>query len=292
MIMTTTELSSVRIPERNTKMKLTALHVLTFLTVVSHTANINAEPAQYASHTPATASTNAAMPVGRVVISGTVPDETTKAALLARLQEVYGTGQVVDQLTVGGVVAPANWASHVQKLLGPNLKAIHKGQLAIDGNIVAVRGEVDSDATRQTLTGNFATALNPTYTIKNGLRVIASSQTVLDQTLANRVIEFENGSALLTESGKRILDEMAQTLTKLETKKIDIIGHTDDTGTRPRNVALSLSRAESVRVYLIGKGLPAQAITTSGMGPDQPLLSNATEDGRRRNRRIEFRVSQ
>jgi OOP family OmpA-OmpF porin len=193
---------------------------------------------------------------------------------------------------VGGVVAPANWTSHVQKLIGPNLKTIHKGQLAIDGNIVAVRGEVESEATRQAVTGSFANALNPTYTVKNGLRVTASSQAMLDQTLANRVIEFENGSALLTESGKRILDEMAQALQKLETKKIDIIGHTDDTGTRPRNVALSLARAESVKVYLVGKGLPPQSISTTGMGPDQPLLSNASEDGRRRNRRIEFRVSQ
>ncbi len=128
--------------------------------------------------------------------------------------------------------------------------------------------------------------------MRNGLRVTASSQVVLDQTLANRVIEFENGSALLTESGKRILDEMAQALLKMESKKIDIIGHTDDTGTRPRNVALSLSRAESVKVYLVAKGLEPQAIATSGMGPDQPLLSNATDEGRRRNRRIEFRVSQ
>lgn len=248
--------------------------------------------AQTAPSSRAGTATQATTPVGQVVISGAVPDEATKAALLARLREVYGTGQVVDQISVGNVVAPANWAEHVQKLINPNLKSIQKGQLAVDGNMVAVRGEVSSDATRQSLASDMASALNPTYTVRDGLRVTASSQSVLDQTLANRVIEFENGSALLTESGKRILDEMAQALQNLESKKIDIIGHTDDTGTRVRNVALSLSRAESVKVYLVAKGLTPQSIRTSGMGPDQPLLSNATDDGRRRNRRIEFRVSQ
>lgn len=274
-------------------MKHTALRGLSFLAAFFAAAHACAEPPAPANpEAAASASTAVTVPVGRVVISGTVPDEASKAALLARLQEVYGTGQVIDQLSVGGVVAPANWTGHVQKLIGPNLKTIHKGQLAVDGNTVAVRGEVESEASRQAITSNFASALNPTYTVRNGLRVTASSQTVLDQTLANRVIEFENGSALLTESGKRILDEMAQALVKLETKKIDIIGHTDDTGTRPRNVALSMARAESVKVYLVAKGLTPQLISTTGMGPDQPLLSNATEDGRRRNRRIEFRVSQ
>ena len=242
-------------------------------------------PAGHTSAAPATAA-------GRVVIAGAVPDEATKAALLARLREVYGTGQVVDQVSVGSVVAPPNWTEHVQKLITPRLKTVQKGQLAIDGTMVAVRGEVSSEATRQTLTNDIAGALNPTYTVRNGLRVTASSQAVLDQTLANRVIEFENGSALLTESGKRILDEMAQALQHIESKKIALIGHTDDTGTRARNVALSLSRAESVKVYLVAKGIMQQSISTSGMGPDQPLLSNATDDGRRRNRRIEFRVSQ
>jgi OOP family OmpA-OmpF porin len=46
---------------------------------------------------------------GRVVISGTVPDEATKAAILGKLQQLYGNGQVVDQIAVGGVIAPPNW---------------------------------------------------------------------------------------------------------------------------------------------------------------------------------------
>lgn len=232
------------------------------------------------------------IPVGRVVISGTVPDEATKAALLTKLQELYGTGQIVDQMNVGGVIAPPNWTASIPKLINQNLKSISKGQVAIDGTTVSMRGEVASEAVRQAIASDFAGTLNSNYTVKNGLRVTANSQAMLDQTLANRVIEFENGSALLTPSGKRVLDEMSEALKKANPKKIDIIGHTDDKGAHARNMALSNARADSVKIYLVAKGLPAEMISTTGMGPDQPIMSNLTSEGRRRNRRIEFRVSQ
>jgi OOP family OmpA-OmpF porin len=244
----------------------------------------------FAADTAAPAQTN--IPVGRVVISGTVPDEATKAILLTKLQELYGTGQIVDQMSVGGVIAPPNWATSVPKLINQNLKSISKGQVAIDGTTISMRGEVPSEAIKQSIASDFAGTLNSTYTIKNGLRVTATTQAVLDQTLANRVIEFENGSALLTPGGMRILDEMADALKKVSPKKIDLIGHTDDKGARSRNMALSNARADSVKIYLVAKGLPAEIIATNGMGPDQPIMSNTTGEGRRRNRRIEFRVSQ
>jgi OOP family OmpA-OmpF porin len=242
--------------------------------------------------TAAATTTQNNAPIGRVVISGTVPNEATKAALLAKLQEVYGPDQVVDQISVGGVIAPPNWATLIPKLINPSLKAISKGQMAIEGTTILMRGEVANEGLKSSIANELAASLNPTYTIKNGLRVTASSQTAVDQTLGNRVIEFENGSALLTPSGKRVLDEMSETLKTVKAKKIDLIGHTDDKGSRARNIALSMARAESVKTYFIAKGLQGELIATSGMGSDQPMMSNSTEEGRRRNRRIEFRVSQ
>ncbi len=245
-----------------------------------------------AAQIPASAQAQTAVPPGRVVISGAVPDEATKAALLSKLQELYGTGQIIDQISVGGVIAPPNWSTYIPKLINQNLKSISKGQLAVEGTTVTMRGEVNSEAVRQTIASDFAGALNPTFVVKNGLRVTASSQVVLDQTLANRIIEFEIGSALLTDSGKKILDEMAEALKKVSPKKIEIIGHTDNQGSRAGNVALSRSRADSVKTYLVAKGIPSEIIGTTGMGADQPVTPNTTDEGRKRNRRIEFRVSQ
>lgn len=229
---------------------------------------------------------------GRIVISGAVPDEATKAALIARLEELYGAGQIVDQINVGGVIAPPNWSRHVAKMISPNLKSISKGQIRVEGMTVSMRGEVGSEAMRQAVASDFALALDSNYVVKNGLRVTATSQALLDKVLDNRVVEFEPGSALLTVEGKTILDEMTVALKKANAQKFEVIGHTDNLGIPDHNMALSRARAESVKTYLVMQGIPPELVGTSGMGASQPIDSNASNEGRRRNRRIEFRVSQ
>jgi OOP family OmpA-OmpF porin len=222
---------------------------------------------------------------GQVVASGAVPDEAAKADVLARLQQVYGVGNVIDQIDVGGVVAPPNWSEHVGKLIGQPLKQINRGQLEIDGTQIRLRGEVQNEASRQQIASAFATSLNPTYKIVNGLRVSAS------QVLTNRVVEFETGSATLTARGRELLDKVADVVPKLHSDKVQIIGHTDSSGSRSTNLALSQARADAVKTYLVDKGLPPARFETLGAGPDQPVATNATAEGRAKNRRIEFRAS-
>jgi OOP family OmpA-OmpF porin len=228
---------------------------------------------------------------GQVLVSGTVPDEAAKAALLQTVRALYGPGQVLDQIAIGHVAMPPDWTSYVQKLIAPNLKLVSKGQLRIDGNTVSIRGEVANEAQRQQLASDMATSLNPTYTVNNGLRVSAAEQALLDATLAKRIIEFESGQAVIRPSGQAILDEMAGALLKVRGRKVEVIGHTDNTGLRDTNLALSLARAEAVRSYLAGKGIDAALIAVSGQGPDRPVAGNSTGEGRARNRRIEFRVA-
>ena len=122
-------------------------------------------------------------------------------------------------------------------------------------------------------------------------QVAGESGSMLDQTLSNRVIEFEVGSATLTPAGVAIVDEMAQAIGRLGAPRIQIIGHTDSSGERMSNVVLSLSRANSVRDYLVSKGLPGEMLSALGAGPDRPLASNDTPEGRAKNRRIEFRLA-
>ena len=229
---------------------------------------------------------------GQILVTGTVADEASKAAVLARLRELYGFDRVVDQVAVGAVVVPANWNAHVQKLLTPNLKLITRGQLSIDGSSVSLRGEVANEMQRQQIASEIATSLNPTYTVNNGLRVAAVDQGVLDAALDKRIIEFDSGQASITANGLAILDEMAAAMQKLKGRKVEVIGHTDNTGLRASNVSLSQARAEAVRNYLASKGVAPDSVLTSGQGPDRPVASNATVDGRARNRRIEFRIAQ
>ena len=193
-------------------------------------------------------------------------------------------------LEVGGVVPPPNWADYMSKLLTDNLKEVHKGQMQVTGTRVALKGTVANEALRQQVVSKIALALNPTYTVDNALVVAGpAAQEVLDRTLSNRIVEFESGSATLTPKGVVILDEMVAAMKQIGMPKVQIIGHTDSSGNRQANVSLSLARANSVRDYLISKGIPAESLTAMGSGPDHPVTSNATAEGRARNRRIEFR---
>lgn len=227
-----------------------------------------------------------------IVVTGTVADEASKAGLLARLREVYGAERVVDQLAVGAVATPANWNAYLHALVGPNLKLISRGQLKVDGNSVSLRGDVANEAQRQQIASDIAASLNPTYTVNNGLRVVASGQGVLDAALADRIIEFESGKAALTDSGKAILDQMSVALLKLKDKRVEVIGHTDNAGSRAGNLSLSQARAEAVKAYIAGRGVKPELIAVSGEGPDRPVADNRTPEGRARNRRIEFKVVQ
>jgi OOP family OmpA-OmpF porin len=227
-----------------------------------------------------------------IVVSGMVGDDASKAALLARLRTVYGADRVVDQLAVGRVSMPPNWNEHVGKLVGPNLKLIKSGQLQVDGTSVSLRGDVASEAQRAQIAGEIAAALDTSFTVNNGLRVAASEQGMLDAALADRIIEFESGKATLADSGKAILDQMSAVLLRLKDKKVEVIGHTDNAGSRAGNLSLSQARAEAVKAYIVGRGVNADMVAVSGEGPDRPVADNRTPEGRARNRRIEFKVVQ
>ena len=240
------------------------------------------------------ASAQVAAPVAAakpVIAAGTVPDEATKAAVLERLHALYGAQRVVDRIQVEAVVAPPNWRERVVAMLGPDLQQVSGGELKIDGNSVRISGQVGNEAERQQVASALASAAGPSYLVKNALRGGGNrEQDLLDQALADRIIEFQSGSATLAPAGRAILDEMVVALKQVGGQQVQVIGHTDDVGARAANVALSLQRAIAVKAYLEQHGVAADNLSVQGFGPDRPIADNATDQGRARNRRIEFRV--
>ena len=83
------------------------------------------------------------------------------------------------------------------------------------------------------------------------------------------------------------LDQIATALNESGTS-ITVAGHTDDVGSRGYNQALSQRRAESVKSYLVGKGVAPVKIQAIGYGKSNPIASNDTEEGRAKNRRVEI----
>lgn len=104
-------------------------------------------------------------------------------------------------------------------------------------------------------------------------------------------VSFKAGSAELVPSTLSTLDKTIAGLKKNIKAKVEIEGHTSSEGGEEFNMKLSEERANSVRNYMIRKGISADRITAVGYGYSRPKASNETEDGRKQNRRIEVRVT-
>lgn len=103
-------------------------------------------------------------------------------------------------------------------------------------------------------------------------------------------IYFDFGKDTIRKKSAPTLNAAAKIFAEYPDVKIEISGHTDNVGKREYNVDLSTRRAESVRQYLIGKGVKAERITTRGAGPDEPIADNGNAKSRAKNRRIEFKL--
>lgn len=103
-------------------------------------------------------------------------------------------------------------------------------------------------------------------------------------------LEFETGKAVIRESSFESLNELATLLIKKPEYKLLIEGHTDNVGSRESNMTLSRNRANAVMAYLLNKGVKESQLKTNYYGPDKPIDTNSTPEGRQRNRRVEFKV--
>lgn len=101
-------------------------------------------------------------------------------------------------------------------------------------------------------------------------------------------IEFNTASSDITSQSEKTLNKALKVLNKYPAIEVEIQGHTDNVGNRDNNLALSQKRAESVKNWLVSKGIAESRLSTKGYGPDKPIATNDTPEGKKRNRRIEF----
>jgi outer membrane protein OmpA-like peptidoglycan-associated protein len=111
-----------------------------------------------------------------------------------------------------------------------------------------------------------------------------------EEVIVLRNIFFETGSASLLPASGPELNKLLWTLRNNTEMKIEIRGHTDDVGEERSNQVLSEARAKAVYDYLIGRGIESSRLTYKGFGETQPVADNTTPEGRKQNRRTEFRV--
>jgi outer membrane protein OmpA-like peptidoglycan-associated protein len=143
---------------------------------------------------------------------------------------------------------------------------------AVAGNLWSKNMEDKKKAMEQSTQG---TGIEVARTSNNELKVNVPSD-----------FSFDVGRAAVKPNMRPVLDQFAQGLDP--TMRVRVVGHTDATGSDAINNPLSVDRAQSVRDYLVGRGVAAPRIETAGQGSREPVADNATEAGRAKNRRVEI----
>ena len=103
-------------------------------------------------------------------------------------------------------------------------------------------------------------------------------------------VQFDFDSAVIRPESHAVLDMIADVLLKNPRVKLRVAAHTCSLGSREYNLELSEARAKAVKAYLVSVGVPPPSIRFRGWGFEHPIADNSTEEGRQKNRRVEFRV--
>jgi len=122
---------------------------------------------------------------------------------------------------------------------------------------------------------------------KNGCPLIKKGD---DELVILEPIEFEYGKSVIKPVSYPILDEVAKVMKAQPKMRIGVYGHTDNRGAMDLNMRLSKERARACMNYLGKKGIAQNRLESEGFGPNKPVADNGTDQGRARNRRVEFKI--
>jgi outer membrane protein OmpA-like peptidoglycan-associated protein len=126
--------------------------------------------------------------------------------------------------------------------------------------------------------------LDPSLVILN-----EEEKKVLNEAFSN--LEFETGTSKISEKSTSSLSELANLFIANPIYKLEINGHTDNSGNAAKNQKLSQSRAEAVKSFLVNNGVESSRLKATGFGSKMPIASNLTPEGKQKNRRVEFRIA-
>ena len=233
-----------------------------------------------------------------LTLTGYVPDNNVHTAIVTAAGRKFFSEKVVDNLKVS-VGAPAGFAGAVIPAIGA-LSRLSTGTLVISDREVKLSGDALYDAAPGQLRGNLVKDFPQGWQLKADISVKPAAapvdasvcQQLFSELLAKGTIRFESGRSSLDPDSSGLLDHLTEVALRCPTTNVEVAGHTDTDGDNAANQALSEKRAQAVVDYLVKAGLPAARFTTAGYGSGQPVMANDTDEGKARNRRIEFLVKE
>jgi outer membrane protein OmpA-like peptidoglycan-associated protein len=249
-----------------------------------------------------------------VTVSGTISTEEQQTFLETSLGELVvsdGTAARFDAVELAGVEVVEgldpddDWIGTVVALVGTLAAGLDEGSVTVNpaGDVVTTAGKTEtrqlkrdlSDATEDLIVALAADGFDVTDGVLGPPKPPAPTKAEveeLERTLAEliegKVVEFEFASDQLTPVGTALLDELLVPLVEFAAVPVEIAGHADSQGSVERNLALSRRRAQAVLDYFVSQGEDPERFVAVGYGDTRPIADNSTEEGRQKNRRIEF----
>lgn len=226
-----------------------------------------------------------------LTVSGTVQNDGIKANILDAFKGLAAGLPLVDKLTVDAEADKFSFNNF------SGLADLFKDFPGVDGafadKVFNLLGEVNSEDAKTSLVEKAKALLGNLFTVNaDKVNVNEPEAGVLTDMSLSKLdldIMFATASSEINPRYFRRLNALAQYF--VENKRAgEISGYTDNVGDAAANQQLSEQRAKSVRDYLIKQGVPAESLTAVGYGQDNPVADNNTEEGRKKNRRIEFNV--
>ena len=258
----------------------------------------------------------------KLVVTGTVSDQATLDVVIAAVQEAWSEIDASGLVVKEGLDPERVWLPSILQVVVRAGEDLPEGSVIANSvsSFVLVNGEVESRSDRLSVRNDVEEILSAlTFEFTSGLTVkeepppppttppisgvptttttpptttvppvVIELQKTLDELIEGKVVEFDFESAVITEEGRKLLDEVLEALREFPDVPVEIGGHTDARGAADFNLLLSRLRAAAVLSYLVDNGEEPTRFVVIGYGEEQPIADNSSAEGRARNRRIEF----
>jgi peptidoglycan-binding protein ArfA len=227
-------------------------------------------------------------------LSGILPDLAAKNSLLAALKAALGGGvNLIDKIDIeAGANAPGFDGLAGLLKAAADIPDFHftvaEGTLTLTGTAPSQEAKDAVEAAAKAGWPNLQIINN--IAIKGAAPSCDNLQATIDADLAAPV-KFQTDSANLSADGQQQLATVVSAIKGCSGAKITVVGHTDSTGNDAINNPLSENRAKAVAAYLVAQGIPADTVSSKGVGSADPIASNDTAAGRAQNRRTEIKVN-
>ncbi len=221
----------------------------------------------------------------RVELNGTLASQSDIDLVIAQTQKTFPNSRIINTLNLAPNISPVPDLNFFQPLKQVNRYASDL-TVSVSQNRLALSGWVGNKSASLELQNQISRRFSGN--IDNRVTVRNVCQELFNDLLQRGKINYEVGKATIAASSYPLLDQINQAAQRCPTSRFEVAGHSDSVGNLAFNTKLSQARAQAVVDYLVAKGRNKQQFIAKGYGPSRPIADNDSDDGRARNRRIEF----